>query len=180
MGRFGGLFHSFRTVSNPRKRNALLSNHLHTICRRSPRTAKNSTAQNWHKAAQKSVPSNVLCAPPFGAAGRCNLSRIVDSALIRRHAPDTRASASEFGARGMAQGTSLIGAAIGAAQYRVSACHSGGDFSRLGVSRADREFGLRQRRLNPVPPQRATVELAPGDGAAGATIPLVYTRKESS
>jgi len=53
MARLGGLFHVFRTIPKAFKRKRRFDNELHKFHRRLPGLAKNSTAQNWHKAAQK-------------------------------------------------------------------------------------------------------------------------------
>jgi hypothetical protein len=60
MARLGGLFHVFRTISNAFKKKRRFDNELHEFRRRLPSPVKNSTAQNWHKAAQKSVVSSRL------------------------------------------------------------------------------------------------------------------------
>jgi hypothetical protein len=54
MARLGGPFHVFRTILNTFKKKRRFNNVLHEFRRRLPRPLKNSTAQNWHKAAQKS------------------------------------------------------------------------------------------------------------------------------
>jgi hypothetical protein len=48
----GGLFHVFRTIPNAFKKKRCLDNVLQEFRRRLPSPVKNSTAQNWHKAAQ--------------------------------------------------------------------------------------------------------------------------------
>ena len=55
MARLGGLFHVFRTIPKAFKRKRRFDNELHKFHRRLPGLAKNSTAQNWHKAAQNLV-----------------------------------------------------------------------------------------------------------------------------
>jgi hypothetical protein len=55
MARLGGLFHLFRTISNAFKKKRRFDNELHEFRRRLPNPVKNSTAQNWHKAAQNFV-----------------------------------------------------------------------------------------------------------------------------
>jgi hypothetical protein len=67
MARFGGLFHVFRSIPNAFKKKRRFDNALHEFRRRLPRPVKNSTAQNWHKAAQnlvtrtRSVRTEKLC-----------------------------------------------------------------------------------------------------------------------
>ena len=53
MARLGGLFHLFRSIPNAFKKKPRFDNTLHDFRRRLPSPAKNSTAQNWHKTAQK-------------------------------------------------------------------------------------------------------------------------------
>jgi hypothetical protein len=53
MARFGGLFHLFRSIPNAFKKKPRFDKALHEFRRRLPSPVKNSTAQNWHKAAQK-------------------------------------------------------------------------------------------------------------------------------
>jgi hypothetical protein len=53
MARFGGLFHLFRTIPKAFKKKRCFDNALHEFRRRLPSLVKNSTAQNWHKMAQK-------------------------------------------------------------------------------------------------------------------------------
>jgi hypothetical protein len=53
MARFGGLFHLYRSISKAFQKKRHFDNELHGFRRRSPSVGKNSTAQNWHKAAQK-------------------------------------------------------------------------------------------------------------------------------
>jgi hypothetical protein len=53
MARFGGLFHLFRSIPNASNKKPSFDNALHEFRRRLPSPVKNSTAQNWHKAAQK-------------------------------------------------------------------------------------------------------------------------------
>jgi hypothetical protein len=53
MARLGGLFHVFRTIPNASEEKRRFDNELHEFRRRLPSPVKNSTAQNWHKAAQK-------------------------------------------------------------------------------------------------------------------------------
>jgi hypothetical protein len=53
MARFDGLFYMFRTISKAFKKKRRFDNELHKFRRRLPIPVKNSTAQNWHKAAQK-------------------------------------------------------------------------------------------------------------------------------
>jgi hypothetical protein len=55
MARLGGLFHLFRSIPNAFKKKPRFGNALHEFHRRLPGLAKNSTAQNWHKAAQNPV-----------------------------------------------------------------------------------------------------------------------------
>jgi hypothetical protein len=55
MARLGGLFHVFRTIPKVFKKKRCFDNALHEFHRRLPSLAKNSTAQNWHKAAQNLV-----------------------------------------------------------------------------------------------------------------------------
>jgi hypothetical protein len=54
MARPGGLFHVFRTIPKAFKKKRRFDNELHKFRRRLPNHVRNSTAQNWHKAAQKS------------------------------------------------------------------------------------------------------------------------------
>jgi hypothetical protein len=65
MARFGGLFHLCRSIPNPFKKKRRFDNALHKFRHRLPSLAKNSAAQNWHKAAQK-----ILAHYPF-----CSLSK---------------------------------------------------------------------------------------------------------
>jgi hypothetical protein len=53
MARLGGLFHVFRTIPKAFKKKRRFDNELHEFRRRLPSPVKNSTAQNWHKTAQK-------------------------------------------------------------------------------------------------------------------------------
>jgi len=53
MARLGGLFHVFQTISNAFKKKRCFDNALQEFRCRLPSPVKNSTAQNWHKAAQK-------------------------------------------------------------------------------------------------------------------------------
>ena len=55
MARLGGLFHVFRTIPKVFKKKRRYDNVLHEFRRRLPSPVKNSTAQNWHKAAQNLV-----------------------------------------------------------------------------------------------------------------------------
>jgi hypothetical protein len=55
MARFGGLSHLCRSIPNASEKKRRLDNGLHEFRRWLPRLAKNSTAQNWHKAAQNLV-----------------------------------------------------------------------------------------------------------------------------
>jgi hypothetical protein len=55
MARFGGLFHLFRSIPKAFKKKPRFDKVLHEFHRRLPSLAKNSTAQNWHKAAQNLV-----------------------------------------------------------------------------------------------------------------------------
>jgi hypothetical protein len=48
----GGLFHLYRNISNAFKKKRRFNNALQEFRRRLPSPVKNSTAQNWHKAAQ--------------------------------------------------------------------------------------------------------------------------------
>jgi hypothetical protein len=52
MARFGGLFHLRQRIPNPFEKKRRFDNALHDFRRSSPSVGKNSTAQNWHKAAQ--------------------------------------------------------------------------------------------------------------------------------
>jgi hypothetical protein len=54
MARFGGLFHLFQGIPKAFKKKRFFHNALDEFRRRLPSPVKNSTAQNWHKAAQKS------------------------------------------------------------------------------------------------------------------------------
>jgi hypothetical protein len=53
MARLGGLFHLCKTISNAFKKKRRFDNELHKFRRRLPNHVRNSTAQNWHKTAQK-------------------------------------------------------------------------------------------------------------------------------
>jgi hypothetical protein len=53
MARLGGLFHVFRTIPKVFKKKRRYDNVLHEFRHRLPSPVKNSTAQNWHKTAQK-------------------------------------------------------------------------------------------------------------------------------
>ena len=58
MARFGGLFHLCQSIPKVFKKKRRFDKMLHEFRRRLPNPVKNSTAQNWRKAAQK-----------FGACG---------------------------------------------------------------------------------------------------------------
>jgi hypothetical protein len=53
MARFGGLFHLCQDIPNAFKKKHRFDNELHKFRRLLPSPVRNSTAQNWHKAAQK-------------------------------------------------------------------------------------------------------------------------------
>jgi hypothetical protein len=53
MARLGGLFHAFRNILKQCEEKPLFRNGLGQFRREFQSATKNSTAQNWHKAAQK-------------------------------------------------------------------------------------------------------------------------------
>jgi hypothetical protein len=58
MARLGGLFHVFRTIPKAFKKKQRFDNELHEFRSRLPNHGRNSTAQNWHKTAQKIAASS--------------------------------------------------------------------------------------------------------------------------
>src|SRR5260370_14991525 len=75
MARLGGLFHLFRIIPKAFTKRRFFYNALHEFRRRLPSPVKNSTAQNWHKAALK-----ILAQDPFRFALKTGTSS------TRRHA----------------------------------------------------------------------------------------------
>jgi hypothetical protein len=63
MARLGGLFHVFRTIPKAFTKKRRYDNVLREFRRRLPSPVKNSTAQNWHKAAQKIAASSRVNQP---------------------------------------------------------------------------------------------------------------------
>jgi hypothetical protein len=61
MARLDGLFHVFRTIPKAFKKKRRYDNVLHEFRRRLPSPVKNSTAQNWHKAAQSQSYRSAVC-----------------------------------------------------------------------------------------------------------------------
>jgi hypothetical protein len=60
MARLGGLSHLCQSIPKEFKKKRCFDNALREFRRRLPNPVKNSTAQNWHKAAQKIAASSCI------------------------------------------------------------------------------------------------------------------------
>jgi hypothetical protein len=89
MARFGGLFHVFRTIPNAFKKKRLFPNALDEFRRRLPNPGKNSTAQNWHKAAQNLVTRTPSVRTEKARHDSHRNEPLSDILLSRRAAPPT-------------------------------------------------------------------------------------------